>query len=105
MRQSPDNGQNSHGGILDFQISCQLFTEKNYHNSRTSNDIDVKLGPVTNLEKKNTAILKKYNDGVISEFMMLSFFGLMTNLEQFGSQSPDCKTYIFINSNLLSYKN
>ena len=90
MSQSPDIGQNSDGDVSDFQISCQPFIEENCHNSRTSNDIDVKLGPVTKLEKKNTAISKKYDDGVISEFVtLLSFFGFMANLQQFGSRSQD----------------
>ena len=37
----------------------------------------------------------------------LPFFQFMVNLEQSGRRIPDavCKTYIFINSNLLSYKN
>ena len=49
--------------------------EENCHNYRISNDIDLKLGPVTKLEKKNTAISKNYDDGVISEFVTsLSFF-------------------------------
>ena len=52
LPQSPDIGQDSDGGISDFQISGQLFIEENWHNSRTGNDIDVKLGPVTKLEKK-----------------------------------------------------
>ena len=52
LPKSPDIGQNSDGGISDFQISGQLFIEENWHNSRTGNDIDVKLGPVTKLEKK-----------------------------------------------------
>ena len=56
LPQSPDIGQNSDGGISDFQISCQPFIEENCHNSRTSDDIYVKLGPVTKLEEKNTAI-------------------------------------------------
>ena len=88
MPQSPDIGQNSDGRISDFQISGQSFKEENYHNSRTSNGIDVKLGPVTKLEKKNTAISKKSDDGDISEFVTL-FFGFMANLEQFGSWSPE----------------
>ena len=62
--------RNSDGSISDFQISGQSFIEENYHNSRTSNDIDVKPGPVTKLEKKNTVISKKSDDGVILEFVM-----------------------------------
>ena len=69
MPQAPDIGQNSDGGISDFQISGQPFTEENCHNSRTSNDIDVKLGPVTKLEKKNTAVSKNSDTGVTSEFV------------------------------------
>ena len=66
------------------------FIEENCHNRGTNNDIDVKISPVTKLEKKNTAISKKPDDGVISGFMtLLSFFGFMVNLKQFGSRSPD----------------
>ena len=90
MSQSPDIGQNSDGDVSDFQISCQPFIEENCHNSRTSNDIDVKLGPVTKLEKKNTAISKKSDDSVLSEFMTsLSLFGFIANLKQFRSRRPD----------------
>ena len=90
MPQSPNIRQVSDGVISNLQISSQPIIEENCHNSRTSNDIDVKLGPVTKLEKKNTAISKKYDDGVISEFVtLLSFFGFMANLQQFGSRSQD----------------
>ena len=40
--------------------------QKNCHNSRTSNDIDMKLGPVTKLDKKNTATSEKLDDDVLS---------------------------------------
>ena len=69
MPQTPDIERNSDGCISDFQISGQSFIEENYHNSKTSNDIDVKPGPVTKLEKKNTVISKKSDDGVILEFV------------------------------------
>ena len=65
--QSPDIGQNSDGGISDFRISGQPLIKENYHNSRTSNDIDVKLGQVNKLEKTNTTILKKSDDGALSD--------------------------------------
>ena len=58
LSQSLDIGQNSDGGVSDFQISCQPFIEENCHNSRTSHDIDVKLGPVTKLEKKHNGSIK-----------------------------------------------
>ena len=43
--QSPDIGQN-----------------ENCHNTRTSNDIDMKLGPVTKLDKRNKKNKNKKND-------------------------------------------
>ena len=54
----PDIGQNSGGGISDFQISGQSLIKENCHNSRTSDDIDMKLGPVTKLDKKSKTTSK-----------------------------------------------
>ena len=45
--------QNSDGGISDFQISSQSLIKENCHNSRTSDDTDMKLAPITK-EKKNS---------------------------------------------------
>ena len=56
--QSPDIWQNSDGGIPDFRISGQFFINENCRNSRTSHDIDMKLGPVTKLDKRNTTTSK-----------------------------------------------
>ena len=56
--QSPDIGQNSDWGISDFQISGQSCINENRHDSRTSDDIDIKLGPVTKLDKGNTSTSK-----------------------------------------------
>ena len=53
--QSPDNGQNSDGGISNFRISSQSLIKENCHNSRTSDGIDMKFGPVTRLDKRNKA--------------------------------------------------
>ena len=93
MCQSLDNGQNSAGGIFNLRISGQSFTEQSCHNSRTNNDIDVKLGLVTKLSKRNTATSKKFDHEVISAICdSLSFFEFMANLEQFGNRSPDVKS-------------
>ena len=90
LPQSPDIGQNSDGGISNFQISGQTFIEENCHNSRTSNDIDVKLWQVTKLEEKNTATSKKvWRWRYIGICDIIVIFGFMTDLEQFRSQSPD----------------
>ena len=53
LPQSPDIGQNSDGGISDFQISSQSLIKRNCHNSWTSDDIGMKLGPETKLDKRN----------------------------------------------------
>ena len=56
--QSPDIGQNSDGCIADFRISGQSLIKGNCHNSRISNDIDIKIGPVAKFDKRNKTILK-----------------------------------------------
>ena len=55
----------------------------------------MKLGPVTNLDKINKTTSKKFDDDVIV------LFGTIRKPD---SGHTACKTYIFINSNLLSYK-
>ena len=64
--QSPDIEKNSDGGISDFRISGQSLIKENGHNSRTSDDIDMKFGPVTKLDKRNKTTPKKIGDDVIS---------------------------------------
>ena len=69
----------------------------------------MKLGPVTKLDKRNTTTLKKFDDDVMLASCNVIVIFLIYG--QFGAiQKPDsgrlaCGTYIFINSNLLSYKN
>ena len=107
--ESPDIGKNSDGGISNFQISGQSLIKENYHNSRNNDDIEMKLGPVTRIDKRNKTTSKKIDDDVMwTDFDVIVIF---TIYGQFGPYwKPDsecivCKTYIFINSNLLSYKN
>ena len=61
------------------KITGQPFIEENCQTSRTCNDIDVKLGPVTKIEKKkNTALSKKSDDGVMSEFVTPLSFSVLS---------------------------
>ena len=53
----PDIGRNSDGGVSDFGISGQSLVRANGCNSRTSDDIDIKLGPVTKLDKRNLIMM------------------------------------------------
>ena len=62
LPQSPDIKQNSNEGISYLQISDQCLMKENCHNSRTGSDIDMKLGPVAKLKKRNTATSKKIDD-------------------------------------------
>ena len=69
--------------ISDLQISGQSLIKGNCHNSRTCNDIDMKLGPVTKLDKRNKTALKKIDDDVMQKIVTsLSFFEFTANLKQ-----------------------
>ena len=107
--QSPDIGQNSDGSISDFRISGQSLIKENCHNSRTSDDFDMKLGPVTKLDKRNKTRSKKFDEDVMSGncdviviFQIFSQFGAVRRPD---SGHRVCESYVFSNRNLLSYKN
>ena len=53
-------------GISDFRIFGQYLIKEDCHNSRTSNDICVKLQSLTECDKRNTTTSKKLDDNVIS---------------------------------------
>ena len=92
---STDTGQTSDEGTSHFQIFGQSLIKENSHNSRTSDDTDMKLGPATKL-------YKKHNCDVIVIFPIYCKFRAIRKPD---SGQIVCKTYIFINSKLLSYKN
>ena len=98
--------QNSDGGISDFRISSESFMNGSCHNSRTSNDIDMKRVSVSKHDNTNTETSKKLYDDVMSANCDVSLiyvqFGAIWKLE---STHMVCNTYIFIKNNLLSYKN
>ena len=109
MPQSSHIGQNSDGGISDFLISGQSLTKENCHNSRTSDDIEMKLSQITKLDKENKTTSRKFDVDVISEYCdVIVIFQIFS---QFGAvRRPDsghrvCKSYVLSNSDLASYKN
>ena len=75
----------------------------------TQDDIDMKLRPVTKLDKKNQKNVKKFDVDVMSE--NCDVIVIFRICGQFGAvRKPDsghrvCKSYAFSNSNLFSYKN
>ena len=69
----------------------------------------MKLGPVTKLDKRNIATSKKIDDDVMPEScdinVIFPFYGQFGAIRKTDSRFIVCKTYIFIKSNFLSYKN
>ena len=69
----------------------------------------MKLGPVTRLDKRNKATSKNFDDDVMSGncdvIVIFLIYGQFGAIRKPDSGAIVCKTYIFINSNLLSYKN
>ena len=106
--QSPDIGQNSDVSISNLWISGQLLINENCRNSGNNTNIQMKLRPITKLDKRNTATLKKVNYDDLST--NCDFFVIFLIYDQLGvNQKPDSglmprNTYIFKNNNLLAYK-
>ena len=79
------------------------------HNSRTSDDIDMKPRPVTKLGKRNKTTSKKFGLDVMSEncdgIVIFRISGQLGAVRRPDSEHRVCKSYIFGNSNLFSYKN
>ena len=69
----------------------------------------MKLGPVTKLDKRNKTTSKKFDDHVMSEncdvIAIFPIYGQLGAIRKLDSGRIVCKIYVFINSNLLSYKN
>ena len=64
MPQSPDIGENW-DGVSGFPDFWSTLIKENYHNSRTNDDIDMKLGLVTKLDERNKTMPKKFDDDVM----------------------------------------
>ena len=68
----------------------------------------MKYGPVTKLDKRNKTKSKNIDDDVMPTYC--DVIAILLIYGQFGAiRKPDsgcivCKTYVFINSNLLSHK-
>ena len=69
----------------------------------------MKHGSVTELDKRNKTTSKKFDDNVMSANcdVIVSFpiYGQFAAIPKPDSGRIVCKTYIFINSNFLHYKN
>ena len=69
----------------------------------------MKPGPVTKLDKRNIATSKKIDDDVMPAScdinVIFPFYGQFGAIRKIDSRFIVCKTYIFIKSNFLYYKN
>ena len=105
LPQSPNIGEISDRGIPGFRISGQSFIKNNCHNSRTSDDIDMKLGPVTKLDKSNKTKWKKFDDDVMLEncdvIVIFSIYGQFGAIPKPDSGRRGYKSYVFVNCKLL----
>ena len=82
---------------------------KNCHDSRTSHDIDMKRRPATKLDKRNTATSKKFDNDVMSAncdvIAFIPIYGQFAAIRKPDPGRMVYKTSLFINNNLLTYKN
>ena len=77
-------------GISEFRISRQSLIKGNCHNSRASDDIDMKLGTVTKIDKRNKTTLKKLTMTSFRKTVTsLPYFQFTVNLEQSGGRITD----------------
>ena len=78
--------------ISRFLVNPFLIKE-NCHNSRTSADADMKLGPVSKLDKRKKNPVKKVSQWLHVKNIVtsLSFFRFMANLELSRSRIPDAE--------------
>ena len=69
----------------------------------------MKLGPVTKSDKRNKTTSKKFNDDIKPEnydvIIIFSIYGQYRDIWKPDSGRLFYNTYIFINSNIFSYKN
>ena len=66
----------------------------------------MKLGVVTKLDKRNKATSKKFEDNILSRncdvIAVFPLYGQSGAIRKLYSGRIICKTYVFINSNILS---
>ena len=102
-------GKTQTGIFLISGTSGQPLIKENFQNSRTRDDIGMKFEQSTKFNKRNKKRLNQFDDDVmpaycdiIAIFLIYGQFGAILKRDY---RSIICKTYIFIKSNLLSYKN
>ena len=98
LPQSLDIAPNSDEGVSDFRISGQSLIKRNCHKSRTSDDIDMKIGPVTTRDKRKKQQQKSLTFCNVGKLWRHCYF---SNLRSIWSNA---EVGFRTHSNLLSYK-
>ena len=73
----------------------KFFKDKNCVNSRTSYDIDMKLGRLSKLGKRNIMASKRWLRLCRQIMTSLSFFWIASNLEQSSCRIPNARSMVF----------
>ena len=98
LEPSPDIGRNSGGGISDFQISGESLIKEKCRNYRNSDDIDMKIGPVTKLVKKNKTRPKEFVDDIMLEYcdviVIFAIYGQFGDIRKTDSGRIVWKTFL-----------
>ena len=93
-RRSPQILGNTQTSV--FPDFWSTLVKVNCHNSRTSDDIDMKPGPVTKLDKRNKVTSKKFDDDVMSAncdvIVIFSIYGQLGAIWKPDSGRIVCKT-------------
>ena len=90
----------SHQILVQTQtgVSGQSLIKENCHKSKTSNDTDMELGPVTKLDKRNKTTSKRLDDDVMStNYDIIVIFPILDQsraIQKPHSRHIVCKMYI-----------
>ena len=90
------------GVFLNSGFQVKSLIKENCHNSKTSDVINMKLGPVTKLYKKNKTMSKNFDDEVMSKIcdviVIFSIYGQFGAIRKPQSGRRVFNTYVFINT-------
>ena len=107
--QCSDIGENSDGGNSWFVVKFGVtLINKDYHNSRTSDDIDMKLRLLAKFDKRNTKMWKRLMmtscQEIMTSLVLFSIYDQFCAIQRLDSRYIVHYSSMFMN-NLLSKKN
>ena len=104
LSKCPDIEQNPYGGIYNLRILWSYFINENFHNSRTRHHVDIKLGPVTKYDMRNTTASKKLTITSVPQVVAsLAIFQFMANLQPSRSRIPGARSIVLTFSSTITF--